>query len=121
MVGVASTTSFASKIAYFTMSLPRVRVVTFTYGGFLGTQSEANICLVIGSIVRLLRENHADVAVLRHVRMDSALYSHAVNAGSLLMRDHFLETHTHRMMYLPPDPKQSMAAYPRGAPQTLAQ
>jgi len=105
MVGVSSTTSFASKIAYFGMSLPGVRVVTFTYGGFLGKQSEANSRLVIGNIRRLLRENHADVAVLRYLRTDSALYGHAVNTGSPLMRDHFLETQTHRMMHLPPDPE----------------
>lgn len=103
LVGVASTTSLASKIAYFTLSLPRVRVVTFTYGGFLGNQSEGNSRLVIGSIVQWLRGNQADVAVLRYVRTDSALYTHALNAGSLLMRDHFVETHTHRMMYLPAD------------------
>lgn len=105
LVGVASTTAFTSKIAYFTMSLSHVRMATFTYGGFLGNQSKTNSRLVVESIVRLLRENHADVAVLRYVRIDSALYTHAVNTGSLMMRDHVRETHTHRMMVLPPDPE----------------
>jgi hypothetical protein len=101
LVGIAKTATVSEKIGYLTMPVPRVRVLDFQYGGFLGTQSEDNSKLIVRKLEQSLRRGEADIAVLSYVREDSPLYRLATHVRSVLMRDQFLTSQPHWMIDLP--------------------
>lgn len=113
LVGEESTTTLSKRVAYWTMPLSRVRVLSFVYGGFLGNQSEENAKLVIKEIERSLRQGEADVATLSYIREDTPLHAFGTRDRSLLMRDPFPVTQSHWMMDMPDTPDGIFAGISR--------
>jgi glycosyltransferase involved in cell wall biosynthesis len=101
LVGMATRTTVSERIAYWTTPVPRVRLLSFQYGGFLGNQSEENSKFIVDEIERALRHGDADVAVLNYVREETPLHQCATHVRSGLMRDHFPTSHKHWMIDLP--------------------
>ena len=109
LVGEASTTRIAERIAYLTFPVTRVRVLNFVYGAFLGNQSEENSRLIISELERSLRHGDADLAILNYVREDTPLYQVASRLPSAMMRDHFPTAQAHSLMVLPDRPEDIYA------------
>ena len=101
LVGEASTTTLRERIAYVSVPVSRVRVLSFVYGGFLGNQSRDNSELIVKELVRSLCDGEADLAVVSYVRRETSFYDVALTLPSFLMRDHFPVKQYHSMMDLP--------------------
>ena len=102
LIGNRSTRTLRRKIAYVTMRVPRVRVLSFQYSGLLGNNSEENSELLIRGVLASLRNKQIDVAILGYIRHDSPLSVFARQVPPAIMRgDRFADVQTHCLMNLP--------------------
>ena len=75
------------RLGYKTVSRPRVRVLTVSYGGVLGRDDEEAAGAVVDEIVAALGRGEADVARLRNLRVGSPLHRAARSTPGRLSRD----------------------------------
>lgn len=75
------------RLGYKTISRPRVRVLTVSYGGVLGRDDEEAAGAVVDEIVAALGRGEADVARLRNLRVGSPLHRAARSTPGRLSRD----------------------------------
>jgi hypothetical protein len=61
------------KLGYIDFPVPKLRVLQFVHGGWLGDLSEANAELFVRSIVEALNAGEADAAMLHYPELGSAL------------------------------------------------
>ena len=102
LIGNRSLRTLRKKIAYVTMRVPRVRVLSFQYSGLLGNNSEENSELLIRGVLASLRDKQVDVAILGYIRHDSPLYTFARQLPPAVMRgNRFADLQTHCFMHLP--------------------
>ncbi|MGD1154819.1 MAG: GNAT family N-acetyltransferase [Terriglobia bacterium] len=90
------------KLGYVHLLKPRVHVLNFVYSGLLGNQSPENCDIILGEILKSLRDRGADFAAFDNVRVPSPLYDLALSLPNFLMRDHFPEVNLHCRMTVPP-------------------
>ena len=100
LIGKRDTRTLTKKIAYVTMRVHRVRVLSFQYNGLLGNDSEENTELLIRGVLGALCEKEVDVATLGYIRNDSHLHFFARRLPSALTRDRFSDVQTHCLMNL---------------------
>ncbi len=75
------------KVGYATALQPRLRALTISYGGVLGTSDSEMSDAVITQALATLARREADVARFRGLRVDSALHRTARARPGLLARD----------------------------------
>ena len=75
------------RLGYKTVSRPRVRVLTVSYGGVLGRDDEEAAGAVVEEVVAALGRGEADVARLRNLRVGSPLHRAARSTPGRLSRD----------------------------------
>jgi hypothetical protein len=87
VVGRVGDVRLPARLGYKTVSRPRVRALTVSYGGVLGRDDEETAGAVVEEIVAALRRGEADVARLRNLKVGSPLHRAARSSPGLLTRD----------------------------------
>jgi hypothetical protein len=87
VVGRVGDVRLPARLGYKTVSRPRVRALTVSYGGVLGRDDEETAGAVVEEIVAALRRGEADVARLRTLKVGSPLHRAARSSPGLLSRD----------------------------------
>jgi hypothetical protein len=101
LVGRLERTRISCALGYLKLFQPKVRVLCFTHGGFLGNQSAENSEFVTREIVKFLSRGKADIARLDYVGTDSSLFESVKSIPGILYRDHFAPTQPHGSLRLP--------------------
>ncbi|MGH3061690.1 MAG: GNAT family N-acetyltransferase, partial [Gaiellaceae bacterium] len=83
------------RLGYKTVSRPRVRALTVSYGGVLGRGDEEAAAAVTAEIVAALRRGEADVARLRNLKVGSPLHHAARSSAGILTKDHLTRPALH--------------------------
>ena len=89
------------RAGYRTLYAPRVRSLTIVYGGILGDVDEATFGVLLRSVRESLAADEADVAIFRHLPLDSAFYRIASTEPSFLARQHVMDADIHWELELP--------------------
>ena len=89
VVGRVEDTPLPVKLGYKTVSQPRVRALTVSYGGVLGQEDDEAAEVVIDELARALRRGEAEVARLRNLKVGSPLHRTARSSAGLLTKDRF--------------------------------
>jgi hypothetical protein len=89
------------RAGYRTLYAPRVRSITVVYGGILGEVDEGAFELLLGSVRDSLAKGEADVAIFRHLPLESALHRIAAGTPPFLARQHVMESEIHWELSLP--------------------
>lgn len=87
VVGRVEETRLPVRLGYKTVSRPRVRALTVSYGGVLGRDDEEAAGAVVEEIVAALGRGEADVARLRNLKVGSPLHRAARSLPGRLSRD----------------------------------
>lgn len=86
------------KIGYSVLFRPKVRLLTFIYGGLLGNASAGNSEVLVREIVNSLRRGEADAAMLEPLRLDSSICYYATRTPGFLSCDYLPVRQIHRIM-----------------------
>ena len=89
------------KVGHLNVRSPRVRSLTFIYGGLLGNLSPEGADSVAREILDSLRCNEAPIAYFNCLPADTPLYRSIAGIRSILSRDHFPKRQSHRAMAVP--------------------
>lgn len=89
------------KIGYVSTLKSEARRLNFVCGGLRGTASEENCELLIREVVRCLKDDEADLALLEFLPVDSALYKKAMTIPGRLTRDPNPISQLHELMDMP--------------------
>jgi hypothetical protein len=109
LVGRLEQARIKSKIGYlYTPGIP-ARILVFAYGSLLGDASAENGEQCVRAIMTALQDGEADVALLDHIGVDSALHRNALALPGLVSRDRLAKVETHYTMKLPGDMKEVYA------------
>ena len=101
LVGRLEDSQLNFKIGYAGFLRPRVRALTFVYGGLLGNPSAPTCEAFVREVIKSLRQGEADIAFFNHLRADSPLHSALTRSWTWLSRDYFPVLQIHRKMTLP--------------------
>lgn len=101
LVGALQRNRMQLRFGYWKFYTPVARILSFPYGGILGNDNPENARLLVRGLVSCLRAGEADVAVLRNIRSESPLYSHALQLPGRLSRDHVTSAKVHYRLNLP--------------------
>lgn len=100
MAGRIFRTRFVFRLGWLSLFEPLVNVLTIR-GGMRGDASPESCQELVRGIIQCLKNGEADVAVLKHVEADSALFHCAKSESGALFRDHFTSLRPHRKRELP--------------------
>ncbi len=101
LVGRLENARIDFKIGYKDFWRPRVRALTFIYGGLMGNPC-SHICeVLVREIMQSLHEGEADLAFFNHLRADSPMFAALGHLPGVISRDHFPTSQIHRRMTLP--------------------
>ena len=89
------------KVGYANFFRPRVRTLSFSYAGHLGTDSAEGSAALVSQIVSSLSDKEADLATLKGVKPESPLLGAALHLPGVLSRDRFPGVRVHRSLVLP--------------------
>jgi len=89
------------RLGYVKLFSPKVTMLAFGYGGFLGSAASDGSDLMIRAVAKCLRDGEANVAFFNHLRADSALYYRIVTHPGLLTHDFFPSLQPHWRLLLP--------------------
>lgn len=89
------------KVGYKTIFRPKVRVLTFIYGGLLGEQTYEEAETLVAGAMASLKRDEADVVFFNHLPLDSHIYKLTRSKLGLLWRDYFTQINLHWKMSLP--------------------
>ena len=105
LVGFISKTKLETKLGYFTISAPEVRLIQLVYGGFIGNQSPDNAEIAVTELMVSLREREADIAALNYLRPGSSIYKAVRHIIPGVMRDLCPTVQSHWEMSMPDRPE----------------
>jgi hypothetical protein len=89
------------KIGYTALFGPWARCLTFVYGALRGNASAENSEVVVREVVRCLKNDEADMALLEFIPVDKPLYQKALSVPGVLSRDSHPITQLHDLMEMP--------------------
>jgi hypothetical protein len=71
------------KFGYINLRSPRIRVLDLIDGGLRGDATYENVGVLVGHILKSLRQGKIDLAIFEHLRVDSLLYQvvHKLSRG----------------------------------------
>jgi hypothetical protein len=101
LVGRVEEIRIQYKIGYKTIFAPKVRQLSFIYGGFMGDKSYIHTEMLISEVVNLLKMGEADVAFFNSLKVDSDIYHLTRAKPGIFCRDYILEISLHWKMTLP--------------------
>jgi hypothetical protein len=101
LIGRLEMKSIPVQIGYRKFKTYRLRVLTFVLGALRGNASEENIDLLVGQVLKSLRQREVDLAVFEYVPVDSPLYRVVRTLPGILERGLPPEHRTHRCLELP--------------------
>lgn len=101
VVGRIDPSTLEIRIGYKTLCHPHTRMLTILYGGLLGDITVENAPFCFSEIVSCLRKGQADIAFFNSLKTDSPLCELVLRRSSLVSRDLFAVTRTHRSMTVP--------------------
>ena len=84
------------QFAYHRFQTSRLRVLNFVYGALRGNATSENIDLLVGHLLKSLRQGEIDLAAFEHLRVDSHLYQAVRTLPGMLERGFPPERRTHR-------------------------
>lgn len=87
LVGRIERSHLSAQIGYSTIAGPRIRQVTFIYGGLLGRPSSVDCELLVATLMHDLSEGEADVVFFNHLQADSELYRTVTQTPGPCCRD----------------------------------
>ncbi|MBN1129338.1 MAG: GNAT family N-acetyltransferase [Chitinispirillaceae bacterium] len=88
-------------IGYFSFSLPRLRVLTLLYGGFLGEQTERTAAAVMAALRQSLDTNEADALYFNSLPTRSPLFARVTTDPPFVCRNHIASLQVHHEMAVP--------------------
>ena len=91
------------KLGFWRWSRGEMRVLSFPFAGLLGNGSPENVRMIVGEIIRSLREQEADTASFVNLRVGSPLYEAVTQIPGLISRDQYPIAYPHFTMALPED------------------
>ena len=101
LIGRLERKRLAFKIGYLNVLRPWARCLTFVYGGIRGNASSQNTELLVEEVVKCLKQDEADVALLEFVPIESSLYQAALKLPGVLSRDTLPSQQEHYLMLVP--------------------
>lgn len=103
MIGRIAKRQLRLKIGYKTVFRPSLNCLTIIHGGFLGQPDNDLSQLIIGELMRVLRQERLDAVYFSRLRTDSDVYQFAREVPGLFSRSHFPEKESHWTMVVPRD------------------
>jgi hypothetical protein len=101
LVGRLEKKRLAFNVGYLRPFRPWARCLTFVYGAIHGDASTENTRILVGEVMKSLKRDEADLAVLEFVPLESPLYQLALNAPGKLSRDTLPAAQGHDVMIVP--------------------
>ncbi len=90
-----------ARLGYWRFYRPKVRSITVVPGGVLGAPDEAVSAALVDALRLSLAGGEADVAIVRHLPVDSAMFHAATTMPSFLARQHVVTSQPHYFLELP--------------------
>ena len=97
LAGQLDATSVPIRLGYFVFPVPKMRILQFVHGGWLGDISEASARLLVGSVVETLAVGEADAALFHYPDLGSPLVHWAARLPGRLCSDHLVRPQAHRV------------------------
>jgi hypothetical protein len=88
------------KAGYFSIPTPKIKILEFVHGGWLGDRSDRNSKFLINSIMGSLSEREADAVVVQSVDPDSPLAKYARDLPRAWCSDYLINPEIHRFREL---------------------
>jgi Acetyltransferase (GNAT) domain len=101
LIGRLERPRVAIKVGYLQVARPELRVISFLYGGLLGTLDQQSSDALVGTIVDRLKIGDADAVYFSHVRQDSPLARSLQAVPGRFRRDVFPAVQFHRSLRIP--------------------
>lgn len=101
LIGRLEKKRISYKIGYTTLFGPWARCLTFVYGALRGNASAENSEIFVSEVVRCLKNDEADMALLEFIPVDKPLYQKALSVPGVLSRDSHPITQLHDLMEMP--------------------
>jgi Acetyltransferase (GNAT) domain len=114
LVGRLERSQMKSQIGYLHLPGISSRSLMFSYGGLLGNPSPENTKALVGSIVSVLRQGEADMAMLDHPTVGSPLYENVLLGCGFATRDHCVRPESHSVMALPASVEELYRSFSQG-------
>ena len=93
------------KLGYKTLLSPSLRCLRVAYGGILGQPTNDVSSLLIGELLRMLRNREVDMVYLNHLRVESCVYKLSRTLPGVLNRSYFHRKKQHWLTSVPPSTK----------------
>lgn len=101
LVGRLESSRIDLRLGYLRFASVPIRLLSFSYDGFLGSATTENSGDLVRSIMSTLRHGEADAALFHQLGTDSPLYQKALALPGIASRDHLLRPTSHHFMRLP--------------------
>ena len=88
LIGLFHTKQLRFEIGYRTTFQPEVNVLEFVSGSVRGNASEENCAALVEEVLKSLDEGDADLALWKHLNVQSSLYNCALRLPRFFARDH---------------------------------
>lgn len=101
LIGRLERRKLSIPFGYLHLKTTWLRVLNFVYGALRGNATPENIDLLVGQVLRFLRQGEIDLAVFEQLPVDSHLYRVVRTLPGILERGFPPEHRTHRCLQLP--------------------
>jgi hypothetical protein len=101
LIGRLEQRQFPVKFGYIKFHTSRLRILDFVYGALRGNTTSENIELLVGHVLKSLRQGEIDLVVFEQLRVDSHLYRVVRTLSGIMERGFPPERRTHRCLQLP--------------------
>ena len=101
LIGRLERRKVSIRFGYLKFNTPRLRVFTFVYGALRGNATPENIELLVGHLLKSLRQGEVDLVVFEHLQVNSQLYRAVRAMPGRLERGFPPEHRTHRCLQIP--------------------
>jgi len=101
LIGLIEKNRLKCAIARKTLFAPMLRQLVVVYGGIIGRVTNEICRLLVGELMKVLRQGEVDVVLFQKLETDSLLYSVARTMPGLISRDYFPKAERHWYMSVP--------------------
>jgi hypothetical protein len=101
LIGRLESRGLKLRVGYAALFEPKVRLLFFVQGGFIGNTSKENSHMIARTLKQCFQHGEADSAEFSRLAKDSSLLKAAESVFGFLGRGHFIPTQEHRWLDLP--------------------
>ncbi len=101
LAGRLDETKLPVRIGYIELPVPKMKIIQFVHGGWLGDITQETSKLLIGGVIEALSAGEADAAQLHCPDLTSPLVQWASRLPLLLCSDYLIQPQAHRVRELP--------------------